>query len=104
MTRRKLVIDWDYSATGIWLITPPEEAIAPAPGGEWRPFAGPRDPRRAWRGLLSDHLLDALQLWNDQGDLVMGRRAHQHTDEDRAAFWARARELAEEAQRQLGPD
>lgn len=104
VTGWKVLIDWELAAAGIWTITPPEEAIAPAPGGEWRPFVGPRDRRRAWRGLLLDDLLDALQAWNDQGDLVMGRSAHQYTDEDRAAFWARGRELAEEVQRQLGPD
>jgi len=98
------LIDWDFGATGIWGIRTAEEEIAHVPGGEWRPFVGPHDRNRGWQGLLSDQLLGALQAWNDDGDLVMGRRAHEHTDEDRVAFWALGRELAEEVQRQLGAD
>jgi hypothetical protein len=49
-------------------------------------------------------LIDALQAWNDDGDLVFGREAHQHTEEDRIQFWARGRELADEVQQQLGSD
>lgn len=101
---RQVLIDWDWGATGIWSVTPPEETFAPTPRGEWRPFVSPRDRHRAWRGLLSDHLIDALQAWNDDGDLVMGRRAHEHTDEDRIAFWARGRELATQVQQQLGSE
>jgi hypothetical protein len=33
----------------------------------------------------------------------MGSNAHQHSDADRAAFWARGHELAAEVQQQLGP-
>jgi hypothetical protein len=33
----------------------------------------------------------------------MGNNAHQHSDADRAAFWARGDELAAKVQQQLGP-
>lgn len=100
---RRVLIDWDWGATGIWMGVP-DETPASVPAGEGRPAVDSRDRHRAWRGLLSDHLIDALQAWNDDGDLFMGRRAHEHTDEDRVAFWARGRELAAQVQEQLGSE
>lgn len=104
MARRQVLIDWDWDASGIWIVGATEEAAGPTPGGEWRADGAPRDRHRAWRGLITDRLLDTLQAWNDDGDLVMGRGAHEHTDEERITFWARGRELADEVQQQLGPD
>jgi hypothetical protein len=101
---RPVLIDWDWGATGIWTVGSSEETPASVPAGEWRSAVGSRDRHRAWRGLLSDDLIDALQAWNDDGDLFMGRRAHEHTDEDRFAFWARGRELAARVQAQLGSE
>jgi hypothetical protein len=98
------LIDWDWGATGIWSVGLPEQTFASAPTTERRAAVAEQDRRRAWRGLLSDHLIDALQVWNDDGDLVMGRHAHEHTDEDRIAFWARGRELAAQVQEQLGTE
>jgi hypothetical protein len=34
----------------------------------------------------------------------MSSNGHQHTDEERVAFWARGRVLAAQVQEQLGPD
>jgi len=59
--------------------------------------------QHAWRGLLSNDPIDALQAWNDRGEEVMGSNAHEHSDADRAAFWARGRALAGDVQEQLGP-
>jgi hypothetical protein len=67
-------------------------------------YVPPRDRHRGWRGLLSDDLIDALQVWNARGEEVMGTDAHEHTNDDRAEFWARGQELAERVQLQLGPD
>ena len=99
---RQVLIDWDWGATGIWRVSPPGETLASAPTKDRRAAVAARDRHRAWRGPLSDHLIDALQAWNDDGDLIMGTRAHEHTDEDRIAFWARGRELAVQVQEQLG--
>jgi hypothetical protein len=54
------------------------------------------------RSVLSDDLIDRLQTWNDRGEEVMGSNGHQHTDQERVAFWAQGRALAAEVQEQLG--
>ena len=102
---RQVLIDWDWAATGICGVFTPEEVSVPAPPGRWVYDAPPSgDRHRAWRGVLSDDLIDALQAWNDHGEEVMGSNAHQHTDEERVAFWARGRQLAARIQDHLGPD
>lgn len=102
---RQVLIDWDWAATGIWSVSTPEERSAPAPPGRWMYDAPPpNDRHRAWRGVLSDDLINRLQTWNDRGEDVMGSNAHQHTDQERVAFWAQGRALATQAQEQLGPD
>ena len=101
---RRVLIDWDWGATGIWTVDATAQTPAVVPAGERRLAVDSRDRHRDWRGLLSDQLIDALQAWNDDGDLFMGRRAHEHTDEDRVAFWARGRELAAQVQEQLGSE
>lgn len=100
--RRQVVIDWDWGASGIWLVRVPEEPFTPTPSSEWGPYVPPRDRHHAWHGVLTDELIDAIQAWNDDGDRVMGRGAHEHADEDRITFWARGRELADHVQQQLG--
>ena len=100
---RRILIHWDWGASGIWWVLTPEERAAPPPPGRWVAAPTRPDSRGAWRGLLSDELIDALQAWNDRGAEVMGSNAHQHPDADRAAFWARGHELAAEVQQQLGP-
>lgn len=98
---KTVVIDWDWGATGIWSVSPPARPTASESSGS---AVSAGDRHRAWRGLLTDHLIDALQVWNDDGDLVMGRGAHEHTDEDRIAFWTRGRRLAEQVQEELGSE
>lgn len=100
--RHQVLIDWDWAATGIWTVSTPEELSALAPPGRRMSGTPPRD--RAWRGLLSDDLIDALQAWNDRGEEVMGSNADQHTDQERVKFWARGRDLAAQVQAQLGRD
>jgi hypothetical protein len=104
VTLRRVLIDWDWAATGIWSVRAPEELSESVPPGRWVHGAPPPDDRhRAWRGLLSDALIDALQAWNDRGEEVMGSNAHEHTDQERAEFWAEGRDLAVQVQEQLGP-
>jgi hypothetical protein len=105
VVRRQILIDWDWAASGIWWVTAPEERAA---------RRRPRDPRAseddppppspAWSNLLRAELLDALQTWNDRGEEVLGVYAHRYSDHDRAAFWQRGHELADEVQHQLGPE
>jgi hypothetical protein len=93
--RRQVLIDWDWGATGIWSISTPEE-LAARPAGDWRSYVPPLDRHTAWRGRLSDHLIDALQAWNDDGDLFMGAALDQfvaagHGDAmERHAEWSAA--------------
>jgi hypothetical protein len=101
---RRIMIDWDWGATGIWTVLTPEEKAAPAALGRLVTGTPPSDPHQAWRGLLSDDLIDALQAWNDRGEEVMGIDGHKHTDEERVEFWVRGRELAAQTQQQLGTD
>jgi hypothetical protein len=101
---RQILIDWDWGASGIWWVLTPEELAAPPPpGGQWLPASTGPDRHQAWRGKLSDDLIDALQAWNARGEEVMGGTHHLYSDADRAAFWARGRDLAGEVQQQLGP-
>lgn len=102
MSRQQVVIDWDWGASGIWTVLDPDEPFIATPGGRWGPFHGGQDRHRAWRGPLTGELIECLSAWNDEGDIFMGRHAHEHTDEERIAFWARGRDLAERVQEQLG--
>jgi hypothetical protein len=102
VSRRRVLIDWDWGASGIWLAADPSRPFSPVSAGHWGPHVPPSDRHAAWRGLLSDSLIDRLQTWNDDGDLFMGRYAHKHDDQERIAFWARGRDLAKEVQEQLG--
>jgi hypothetical protein len=103
--RQQVLIDWDWGAGGIWTVREPDQPFIPAPGGHWGASShDARDRYRAWRGRLTDELIDCLQAWNDDGDTFMGRHAHQHSDAERIAFWGRGRDLAEQAQQQLGDE
>lgn len=56
-TRRRVLIDWDWGAEGIWTVLSPEELGAPVAQGRWL-AAGPRNVecRRPWSGLLTSDL------------------------------------------------
>ena len=70
------MIEWDWAAGGIWIVPTPEEMTAPGPGARLTAGGAPKDRHAAWRGLLSDELIDALQAWNDYGEEVMGIDGH----------------------------
>jgi hypothetical protein len=62
-----VLIDWDYSAHGIWWVLTRQEMDAPAPAGRWRrePHAEGPSRMRPWSDRLTSELLDDLQEWND---------------------------------------
>ena len=98
--RRRVLIDWDYAASGIWTILSPEELHAPARPGRWE--AGRPSTPRPRADRLPETLLDALEAWNRDGESL--GRAAPATDAQWTAFWERAADLAEQVQDQLGPD
>lgn len=55
------MIDWDWGAAGIWIVLTPEEMTAPGLGARLTAGGAPKDRHAAWRGLLSEELIDALQ-------------------------------------------
>jgi len=66
---RRVLIDWDYGAHGIWWVLTRQEKEAPAPGRTERRSAPDRS--RAHPGMssrLTSELLDDLQEWNDSWD------------------------------------
>jgi hypothetical protein len=106
MATRQVVIDWDWGATGIWSVCASGDERAPTARSEWRAYNPQvdRDRHRAWRGPLSDDLIEALQAWNDRGEEVRGTQAHKYTDDERAEFWVQGRMLAARTQDELGSD
>lgn len=103
---QRVLIDWDFSAHGIWKILSPVELSAPLPaGGTWGPAPAETARPRPWSDCLSSALLDPLQGWNDAGEVLLGRReSSQVTDPLIDAFYALAAELAERVQQELGSD
>ena len=104
---RRVLIDWDWGAHGIWTILSAEEIAAPPLAGRW----APADPltqqarRRPWSDKLSLDLLDALQKWNDHGGDLFGPQSDEATWRAGIdAFRSRGAELAACTQRELGPD
>ena len=93
---RRVLIDWDYGAHGIWRVLSKEEKEGPALTGRWSgappPGGGPRP--RPWSDRLSAGLLDDLRAWNDDcedgGDVGVLRQ--------------RGRDLAVRVQEELGMD
>src|ERR1051326_8842004 len=63
---RRVLIDWDYGAHGIWWVPAQEEKEALAPPGRWSGAVPPHPrQRRPWSDRLSSELLDDLQEWNN---------------------------------------
>ncbi|MDA8277347.1 MAG: hypothetical protein M0Z45_03990 [Actinomycetota bacterium] len=63
---RRVLIDWDYGASGIWKCSTREEITATAPeAGRWSGEAPVNMPASLqWSNLLSPSLLDSLKSWN----------------------------------------
>jgi hypothetical protein len=101
---RRVLIGWDYGASGIWWVLTKEEMEAPPPGGSWAGTAPPRrnERFRAWSDRLSQELLDDLQAWNDSWD---NNHAPQENEEVTAqALQEQGRDLAVRVQNELGTD
>lgn len=101
-----MLIDWDYSASGIWWVSTKQEHEAPAPqGAHWTATPPPGwDKRpRAWSDQLTGELLDDLQAWNDSWD---HHNPDLRTNEKATvrALQERGRELAVRVQDELGTD
>jgi len=94
---RRVLIDWDYGAHGIWWVLTRQEKEAPAPGGRWSGAAPPpgHERIRAWSSRLTSELLDDLQEWNDSWDSAAA---------DAGALQERGRDLAIRVQDELGTD
>ena len=93
---RRVLIDWDYGAHGIWWVLTKEEKEAPAPPGHWSGTPRPDlDRPRPWSDRLSRALLDDLQAWND---------AWEASDADAAMLQRRGKDLAGRVQEELGTD
>ena len=93
---RRVLIDWDWGAHGIWWVLTKQEKEAPAPPGRWS--GSPRSDRnrpRPWSDRLTTELLDDLQAWNDAWDV---------RDADAAALEQRGKDLATRVQAELGTD
>jgi hypothetical protein len=96
---RRVLIDWDFGAHGIWTIHSPEQVSAPLSRGKWAPYEPPRDRPRSWSDLLPGALLDALDGWNHEGETLGRRRA---TNLELEAFRQCGAELAQRVQQELG--
>jgi hypothetical protein len=104
---RRVLIDWDWGAHGIWTILSAEEIAAPPPAGRWAPADALTEQarRRPWSDKLSLDLLDELQKWNDHGGDLFGPRSDEATwKAGLDGFRSRGAELAACTQRELGPD
>lgn len=94
---RRVLIDWDYGAHGIWWVLTRQEKEAPAPGGRWSGAAPPygHERIRPWSNRLTSELLDDLQEWNDSWDSAAV---------DAGVLQERGRDLAIRVQDELGTD
>jgi hypothetical protein len=102
---RRVLVEFDYGADGIWLCAPREELeAAPQPGGYWvgaQPRGRDARPRR-WSGLLSEELLDDLKAWNDARDYTIAQEDEEIVADE--VLEERGRELAIRVQNELGTD
>jgi hypothetical protein len=96
---RRVLIDADYGADGIWWVLTSDEMKAPTPQGSWSRHPPRNNDQRstpAWP-QLSDELRDELKRWNDE----MMDTAPSATSE-LSALRERGRVLANRVQQQLG--
>jgi hypothetical protein len=95
-TRRQALVAFDWGASGIWLLNPPEEDLRRVSD---RDLDQPRP--RPWSKLVPQQLLDDLQRWNDDQDETsrIGRPADPTLEKQ---IRLQARSLAERLQDELG--
>jgi hypothetical protein len=102
---RRVLIDWDHGASGIWWVLAKEEKEAPAPREGSLTGIAPllqNERPRAWSDQLSEELLDDLQAWNESWD---NNHASRENEEATArALQEQGRDLAVRVQNELGID
>ena len=99
-----MLIAFDYCADGIWWVSTKEEQEA-STYEEWsRLTRGQRQPtsHRAWGDLLSDQLLDDIEVWNDSWDFTIVQEDEEDVPEE--VLYERGRQLAVRVQNDLGTD
>lgn len=92
---RRVLIDWDYGAHGIWWVLTKEEKEAPPARGRRVGIQPPGrlDRARPWSERLTAGLLDDLQAWNSAWDA---------DNAEPRILQERGRELALRVQDELG--
>lgn len=103
-----MLIEFDYGADGIWMVSTKEEVEA-STYEEWSRvttalYGPPRPPlaHRPWGDLLSDQVLDDLKAWNDSWDYTIVQEDEGIVDDE--VLEERGRELAVRVQNELGTD
>ena len=84
---RRCLINWDYGASGIWLLPSKPNACQPS-----------------FEGVLSPALHEDLKRWNDWGERLFNGRVIEPDQEQVSRWEAMKRDLAERAQRELGEE
>ena len=103
---KRALIDWDFDAHGIWMISVPRERASSLGEGHRHQSGGTSFDRsqqsRPWSELLSSSLLDRLQRWNDWGCALGGPATIvQFGDEEWQTFYREGKSLAEATQKEL---
>lgn len=94
---RRVLIDWDYGANGIWWCLTAEEMTAPRGS---LPSGSPGVPRAVgWQELLPESLLADLEHWNRACERDGGTNAFLSTELEEEAG-----RLAERVREALGDD
>ena len=92
---RRVLIDADYTASGIWWCLTKEEMERPVAPGRWMARKPEPERPRPWSDRLTTDLLDDLKRWND--DCMADRP-------DRQLLEQRGRDLAVRVAGELGTD
>jgi hypothetical protein len=87
----RILIDWDWGASGIWLISYHNVCSIPR-------------NQAATTYALSAGLLDELKRWNDQGGRLARLPPWEVTDDSWSSFWSDGARLAQRVHDALGPD
>jgi hypothetical protein len=97
---RRVLVDWDYGADGIWWCRTSEERTAPPRS---LPNGSPGvPPRQGWKELLPEALLADLAQWNRECERA--DRSESGDSPQRQERESRARVLAERVRESLGDD
>jgi hypothetical protein len=104
---QRALIDYDFGASGIWIVTSNEETFRTPErtdvSGWRRSVVNGTKRARPWSEHLSNSLLDELQRWNDWGCTLATSPIDSHAhDAGWDSFYQDARGLAGHVQSELG--